>query len=289
MPSFTFLISISGIVYSVTVAIYSISDTQIKSIDAVYQHAFDDFFVILNAWISIIAWLLFLSSAGTTTPLVAVLFILAEAVFVLKEGINLALFCCYEARSINRDASADIQRHQARLAIEVEAQEKKAWVNLVSALWLTVIVAGWCMVPESLVVGALSLIAMGLVYWERHDAIERIETEKATILQPIVDELTSWWMDGNELSMKSRVCIGLVASNDGSRDRDRWADWHHRDAPVTGCSSQAGLFSRKSDYNRTGNDVCVSDNQRNHQSVMVGLRDKTWHTPADKKRRCFGD
>ncbi len=265
-PELTLFISVAGIVYSVTAAVYSVSGAEIKSMDSVYRQAFDDFFVLLNAGISIVAWLLFLSTAGTTTPLVAGLFILAEAVFILKELINLALFFWYETPSINRDTRPDIQRHQARLAIEVEAHEKRAWVGLVSAIGLTGIIAGWCMVPESLIVGGLSLIAMGLIYWERHDAIERIEAEMAAALHAVVDEITPWWMNGNE----STVQVDLMASNEGLGDMDRCEDWHHRDTPVSGRASQEGLFSRKSDYRRAENDPCTSGNQRNHQSAMMG-------------------
>ena len=264
-PELTLFISVAGIVYSVTVAFYSMSDVEIKSMDSVYRQAFDDFFVLLNAGISIVAWLLFLSTAGTTTPLVAGLFILAEAVFILKELINLALFCWYETASFNRDTRPDIQRHKACLAIEVEAHVKTAWVGLVSAIGLTVIIAGWCMAPESLVVGGLSLIAMGHIYWERHDVIERIDAEMALALQAVVDDLTPWWMNRNE----STVQVDLMASNEGLRNMDRCEDWHHRDAPVSGRASQEGLFSRKSDDRRAENEPYTSDNKRSHQSAMM--------------------
>ena len=268
-PELTLFISVAGIVYSVTVAVYSVSGAEIKSMDSVYRQAFDDLFVLLNAGISIIAWLLFLSTAGATTPWVATLFILAEAVFVIKELINLALFCWYEMPSINRDANPDMQRHQARLAIEIEAHEKKTWVNLVSAIVLTGIISGWCMVPDSFVVGALSLIAMGVVYWERNDVIEQVEADMTKALQTIVDELAPWWIDGNESRMESTTQVDVLALNEGLPYIDRYEDWHHRDAPVSG-GGQTGFFSRKSSHSRAKTDVLILDNQKNHQLAMMG-------------------
>lgn len=268
--SLTLVISIGGIFYSIIVGIYSVSNQHAESIDSIYQHAFDDLFVVLNTGISVIAWLLFLSTAGTTTPLVATLFILAEAVFVIKESINIALFYWYGSPMVNPHVNPTTRHHQMLNAIEFKAIEEMAWVNLVAAVGLTSLIAGWCLAPESLVVGALSLIAMGTVYWVRNDAIQQIKVTMKTTLQKTVDEEIPWWIGVHEPRMKSSVQVDLKASNVGLRGMDPCEDWHHRDAPVSRVASQAGLFNRKLDYNRAGNDSCVSDNQRNHQSAMMG-------------------
>ena len=142
--SITIFISIAGIAYSITMCVYGVSDYHAKSIASVYQQAFDDFFLLINTGVSIVAWLLFLSTAGTTTPLVAAFFVLAEAVFIMKELINIALFYWYERPAINLFASQESQRYQAQIAIEFNAHEEMIWVNLVSSVLLTAIGSRYC-------------------------------------------------------------------------------------------------------------------------------------------------
>lgn len=242
--SFTILISVAGVAYSITMCVYGVSDYHAKSIASVYQQAFDDFFLLINAGISIVAWLMFLSTAGTTTPLVAALFVLAEAVFIMKELINIALFYWYERPEINLFASKESQRYQTQMAIEFNAHEEMIWVNLVSAVLLTGIIAGWCLMPDSLVVGMLSLIAMGIVYWEKYNAIQRIETAMETALQTTVGELIPWWMDGNEQRVEPVEQIDPMQTNDGEIPAYQNEDRYPIHASATGSASRTGLFSR---------------------------------------------
>ena len=259
------IISIGGIAYSIIIGIYSVSNHHAESIDSIYQHAFDDFFVVLNTGISVIAWLLFLSTAGTTTPLVAALFILAEAVFVIKESINIALFYWYGAPTVNPHENPATRHRQMLNAIEFKAFEEMAWVNLMAAVWLTGIIAGWCLVPESLVVGALSLIAMGIVYWVRHDASENIKVAMTTALQTTIDEWVPWWEGVHEHRMESPGHVDFMASNDAENDTERNPDWHYRHAPVSGSVNQTGLFSRRNTHGLPKQTMHAEDNDSHTQ------------------------
>lgn len=250
-PLFTLVIAVSGMTYSIVMGIYSLSNPHATSLASAYQLAFNDFFVWLNTGISVAAWVLFLSSAGMTTPLVATLFILSELVFVIKEIINLSLFHWYDMPTIPLHASREIQRNQTRLAIEIEAHNHKAWVNLMSALWLTGIIAGWCLMPESLVVGAVSLIALGIVHWKKQHHVGQIEADMATKLQAIAEESTPWWVGDMAPRMESTAQSDLIAANDIPSDTDRLSDWHHEEMPSLGLASQSGIFSRKSRDSRT--------------------------------------
>jgi hypothetical protein len=235
--SITIIISIAGIAYSITMCVYGVSDYHAKSIASVYQQAFDDFFLLINTAISIIAWLMFMSTAGTTTPLVATLFVLAEAVFVMKELINMALFYWYEKPAVNLFTNQEHQRYQAQISIEFNAHEEMIWVNLVSAVLLTGIIAGWCLMPDSLLLGVLSLIAMGIVYWEKYNAIQRIVAALETTLQTTVGELVPWWMEPVEQ-------IDPMPSNDAELPAYQNEDRYPMHASVTGSASLTGLFSR---------------------------------------------
>ena len=248
----TILIAATGIAYSVTTGVYNVSDSPSESIASVYQNAFDDFFILLNVGISIIAWILFLSTAGTVTPLVASLFILAETIFIIKELISIAMFCWYGAPTINPHASPEIRSHQTQLVIEIEAHKNKAWVNLIAALWLTGIVAAWCLMPEIIVVGALSLVGIGLVHWQRSNAVDEIETTLKMASKRPMDEVIPWWDDGHDSQMGLPVQINLMASNDAQSNIDLSNNWHQRNEPDAGFASQTGLFNRKSDHRATG-------------------------------------
>lgn len=264
MPSFTFIISIAGIAYSVTVAICNFSDPKIKSTNDVYQYAFDDLFVLLNAALSIIAWLLFLSTAGTTTPLVAALFIAAEAVFIFKEIITFALFNHYQVPLINRDVRFDISSPNARFLIEVDAHQKRAWVNLLSSILLTLITAGWCTVPESIIVGAFSLFAMGLVYWKKQDVTTQIERQMEHAVQ-VINKATPWWASAPDIRNETTVQPDVMASNDALDNRGDREDWPYRNAPVSGKIRQMRLFDRKVDIN-VGQDAFVSNHQHGRRA-----------------------
>ena len=271
-PLLTLFIAVSGITYSIIMGIYSRSTAHATSLASAYQLAFHDFFVWLNTGLSVIAWILFLSTMGATTPLVAALFILSELVFVIKESINLSLCHWYNMPTVDLNASRDIQRNQTRLVIEIEAHKDKSWVNLMSALWLTSIIAGWCFMPENLIVGAVSLIALGIVHWKQQYDVGQIETDVARKLQDIADQSTPWWVDDMAPQMESTVQNDLIAANDaGNTDRSR--DWHHEEAPVLGIASQLGLFSRKSSGSRVARDACVVDHSASstvgHWSAIV--------------------
>jgi hypothetical protein len=247
----TMFISIAGIAYSITICVYGVSDYQVKSIASVYQQAFDDFFVIMNAGISIVAWLMFMGTAGTTTPLVAALFVLAEAVFVIKELINIALFYWYKQPTINLFRSQENQRYAAQIAIEFNAHEEMIWVNLVSAVLLTGITAGWCLMPDNLLVGALSLIAMGIVYWEKYNAIEQIKTTRETALQTTVGKVVPWWVESVEQ-------IDPMPSHDAQPPAYHNED-HHMHESLTRSESRTGFFSRCGVQNRSRQTVNNND------------------------------
>ena len=126
MPLFSLFIAVSGMIYSIAMGIYSLSNPHATSLASAYQLAFNDFFVLLNTGISVAAWVLFLSSAGMTTPLVATLFILSELVFVIKEIINLSLFHWYAIPTVSLHASRELQRNQTRMLIAIEAHNHKS-------------------------------------------------------------------------------------------------------------------------------------------------------------------
>ncbi len=241
--SFTIFISIAGIAYSITICIYGLSDHHVKSIPSVYQQAFDDFFTILNTSVSIVAWLIFMSTAGTTTPLVAALFVLAEAVFVIKELINLALFYWYEIPEVNPYANAEIQRHQVLLNIALDAYQNTTKVNLISALFLTAIVAGWCLMPESLLVGAVLSVAMGIVYWEKYNAIQNINVAMEAALQTTIGEQIPWWMDGKENQAEPTEQSNWMLSNNEKIPVSQKEEHYQMHASFIGSAGRTGFFS----------------------------------------------
>ena len=257
----TMTISVGGIIYSTIVCVYSLSTGPVNSIETVYKNAFDDAFVILNAVLSISGWLLFLATAGSTTPLVAGLFVMAEAVFVMKELINIALFYGYDAAAINPQDSAESISQQVLAIKALDAHKNTMWVKLVAAVCLTLIIAGWCLVPEGLVVGALSLLAIALVYLIEQIALERIKDAMVVPLKPMIDAGTDidapWWEDPCELKTTPRR--DLEASNDESCDIDQGHDWYHESNHSTGLTSQVGLFSRKQIQAKSMQKRCVSD------------------------------
>ena len=250
----TLLIAATGIAYSITTGVYNVSGTPSESIASVYQKAFDDFFILLNIGISCVAWILFLSTAGTVTPLVASLLIMAEAIFVIKELINIAIFCWYGAPKINPHARPVIH-HQTPLVIAFDGHRNKTWVNLISALWLTALVAAWCLMPEIIAVGALSLVGMALVHWQRSNAMDDIETTLKITLQRPMDERGAWWDDGHDSQMGLPVQINLMASNDAQSNIDLNNNWHQINEPDARFASQAGIFSKKSGQRITEGNV----------------------------------
>ena len=258
-PLFTLLIAGLGMTYSIVMGIYSLSNRRATSLSSVYQLAFNDFFVLLNTGISVIAWIFFLSTAGVTTPLVATLFILSELVFVIKEIISMSLLHWYDMPTVHLDASRDIQRNQTRVVIEIDAHNNKSWVNLTSALWLTVIITGWCLMPEDLIVGAVSLIALGIVHLKKHNDVGHIEADMETKLKDIAEKSTPWWVDDMAPRMESTVQRDLIAANDIQSDTDRSRDWHQEEMPALGSASQSGIFSRKARDRRTANDAFMVD------------------------------
>ena len=267
----TISISVGGIIYSTMVCVYSLSTGPVNSIEAVYKNAFDDAFVILNAVLSISGWLLFLATAGSTTPLVAGLFVMAEAVFVMKELINMALFYGYDAAAINPQDSAEMISQQLRAIKALEVHKNTMWVKLVAAICLTLIIAAWCLVPEGLVVGALSLLAIGLVYLIEHIALERIKDAMVVPLKPMIDAGTDidtpWWEDSFELKTTPRR--ELKASNDDSYDMDQGKEWYHESTPAVGLASKTGLFNRKSTQPKLMQEACASENQISQSPVMA--------------------
>ena len=254
IPLLTLFIAVSGMTYSIVMGIYSLSNPHATSLASAYQLAFNDFFVLLYTGISIAAWVLFLSSAGTTTPLVATLFVLSEFVFVIKEIINLSLFHWYDMPTVSLNASREIQRNQTRMAIKIEAHNNKSWVNLMSALWLTVIIARWCLMPEDLVVGAVSLIALGIVHWKKQQDVGQIQADMEMKLKDMAEKSTPWWVDDVAPQMESTVQSDLIAANDISSDTDRSRERHHEAIPALGLVSQSGIFSVKARDSRMVND-----------------------------------
>lgn len=240
------------------IGIHNLSDTHVTSLASAYQKAFHDCFVLLNMALSIGAWLLFLSTMGTTTPLVATLFILSEVVFVIKESINLSLFHWYDMPTVDLNANSGIQRNQTRLVLEIETHKDRSWMNLMSALWLTGIIAGWCIMPNNLIVGVVSLLALGIVHWKQYNDLDQIETDMARKLQDTADNSIPWWVDDRALRIESVVQNDVIVEN-GASPIDRFRDWHHEETPSLGLVSQSGMFSRTIRPDRASNNEPMAD------------------------------
>lgn len=271
-PVLTLVIGLSGITYSIIIGLYSQSNAQVTSTASVYQRAFDDFFVFLKMGVSVIAWGLFMSTAGITTPLVATVFILSELVFVMKESITLFLFHWYDMPTISLNVSPESQGNQTPALIEIHAHQDRAWVNLISALLLTGIIAGWCLMPEDVIVGVVSLIALSVVHWKQQQDVSNIEVDLIARLQSLSEESRPWWVERLP-QVEPRVQNDLIIPHD-ARNTERFRDWYHEEASGVGLASQSGIFSRQSNACQAENNSYATSRERSSRQTA----DYSWLT-----------
>ena len=171
-----------GLIYAVATAAYTVYDTSVSSDVSFYQLFRENFSSVAKNALTIAAWSL-VFVAAVTTPVVSGLFVMAEAVLVIKESVSLAYIYLYDRPEINLKSSLTEQHLQARDLTRFETRRHTAWVNFAAAFLMTGIVAAWCFVPGGIFVIAGAVLAMAAVYLVKSYAIRENEKRMKVVLQ----------------------------------------------------------------------------------------------------------
>ncbi len=228
--SVAFMASCGGLMYSVAAAIYTaytVYESPERS-SSMYQDFVDNLFIFAKKMLTISAYSVMLIAA-VTTPAVLILFVVADAILVMKEIATLAYIYLYENPGINPKSSMAEQHTQARELTDYEKRKYAAWVNIVSAILMTGIVAAWCFAPGGifLIVGAL--LAIGGVYFTTNYLIKQNEKKMDEVLKlrfaaieqgnrPSIDASSNAKMQASLTSLGPRPELCHTASQEPVKD-----------------------------------------------------------------------
>ena len=176
-------ISGSGLIFAVGVGFKTLYEYHADEPTSYFQVFRDNFLALSKIVLTIAAWALMLTAA-VTTPVVSVLFVLADAVIIVKELISLAYIYLKNAPLDTYTGTISEQQTQARELSDFEMRRHSVWVRLAAAVMMTTIVAAWCFVPGApIVVAAIALTAMAVVILTERYAIKENEIRMQRVLK----------------------------------------------------------------------------------------------------------
>ena len=150
--------------------------------------------------------------AAVTTPAVSILFVVADALMVMKEIATLAYMYLYENPRINPESSLAEQHIQARELTDFEKRKYAAWVNFVSAIVMTGLIAAWCFAPGGIFLVAGAILAMGGVYFATNYLIKQNEKKMDEVLKERFVEIEQGNRPSIDTSCNAKMQVALTSS-----------------------------------------------------------------------------
>lgn len=190
------LMSGGGLVYAIGIAAYTAYDLSLKSGASFYQLFKDNFFSVAKNALSIAAWSIMIIAA-VTTPLVSLLFVLADAMLVIQELSKLAYVYLHDQLGNKDKLSLLEQQTQAREQTNFGILKHSAWVNFAAAVIMTGIIAAWCFAPGGIFVVAGAIAAIGIVYVSKNYAIKEHEKKMKEVMQDNFNTIEQTEAPGN--------------------------------------------------------------------------------------------
>ena len=169
-----------GFVYSIVVAAYTAYEASLAN-QSFLKTLWDNFFIVAKNALVIAAWSILLISA-VSTPVVAILFVVGDAVLVIQESLRLASMYWSKKPIIDADSPLSQQQTQAREQTNFESRQYAAIVHLVAAILMTAIIAAWCFTPGGWVVAAGSLVAIGALYLTKYYVMRENEKNMKQVM-----------------------------------------------------------------------------------------------------------
>ena len=195
------VVAASGLAYSAMMTLYTLSYIYSSKEEAPYtgyQLFKDNFFALSNSAFVVSAWALLLTAAAST-PVVSILFVAAELVHVVKEGVALASMVYQKKHAIQPSDTLGEKQMKVRQRADVETRKHDVYVNLTAAILMTLITAAWCFIPGGFIVPLVCMVATGVVKATRLWAIrqnkarvkEKVQADFRVLEQDVAHESPS--------------------------------------------------------------------------------------------------
>ena len=157
------VICAAGLGYSVAIALYTLYEyTPAVGREYSWYRLFkDNFFALSNSALVVSGWAILLTAAASD-PVITVLFIAAELVFVVEEIWNLVKLA-YRNHPTIESPSLPEKQQQARESADFEKRKHDVYVKLAAAILMTVIIAAWCLIPGGFLVPVICMASIGIV------------------------------------------------------------------------------------------------------------------------------
>ena len=191
----TAVVSAAGLGYTLAMGIYTFYQYQDPEEnpqqDISYYRMFrDNFFALANTLVLSVAWSLMLTAAAST-PVISVLFVVGEFMFVAKELVSLGFIYLFDKPGIEPGANLIDQQKQAREISNFKTRRHEVWVNLAAAIFLTVIIAAWCFIPGGFILAAVCSLAIVAVHLTKKYAADQNKQRMQDLLCSEFDALES--------------------------------------------------------------------------------------------------
>lgn len=156
---------LGGLLYTIGVAAYSFYQ-KIKDKRLSWKKKFhDNFFLLANLSLNVAAYSLLIAAAASTTPLAAILFIVASIVNVLKEISNLVQSYLRGKTAMPLGQENSLQSRERELRRQFDMKKSRCAITLellVATLYVGMIVA-WMFIPASIVVSIAMVSAISVL------------------------------------------------------------------------------------------------------------------------------
>lgn len=163
----TFFIPLVSIVFTLGVASYSLYQRMIKKThQPVYKQFIDNFFLLAQTALKIIAYGVLLAAATTMTPVAAILLVVASAVDVFKSLVDLGHVLVKEKKQgpIHVSDTLIIKQQKTRDANFYAKTRNALIIEVGNTVLMAGIVAVWSFVPGGFLVSVLAVSAIALVF-----------------------------------------------------------------------------------------------------------------------------
>ena len=245
----TAFIPIVGMVYTAGVAIYSFYQSINDKKKSWFGFFHDNFFLLAATALNVIAYSILIDAAVSMTPLAGLLFVIATAVYVVKEAISLVKISIQKKQlgPVSEDDSLEVKQHKTRALNDYTKVGNALAIELSSAAVMVGIIAFWSFVPGGIFVSIAAVAAIGLVYLGKSLALAYNERTMRTRLQLEFERIEA---ESSELlvvapSAEDGHTVNFNVEN-SNRENYRQSIQHMLQSPESGIESQRiFVFVRK--------------------------------------------
>ncbi|KTD13273.1 hypothetical protein SAMN02746073_1865 [Legionella jamestowniensis DSM 19215] len=176
---------ILGLIYNLSSTFYFVYQTQTDAKKDLFSRLYDNFFLLANTLINIMAYSFWIAAATPMTPLVAGLFVGASIVNVVKEVASLVQeYVKFQNLPAIQNPS-DLLAHQTylRQTHGFNKHRNVLLINLATSVLLVGVMAAWCFIPGGLMVTLGALTGIGILYGLKHFALKQNDKRTRNALQ----------------------------------------------------------------------------------------------------------